>query len=196
MRRIRTPRREALSVDRTEGDASNDAMEEAQSASPTFDEVFPTHIDYVKGSLRRMGVMQSDVPDLCQEVLIAVHRKLPSFEGRAELRSWIWAICWRTASTYRRSSYRSREVSLGAFEIADQCVEPERAIYYGQCWRHVDRAIEALPVEQQRVFRMRFSGTMTMREIAADLNCNLQTAFSRLTAACRAAEFAVKNLGD
>jgi RNA polymerase sigma-70 factor (ECF subfamily) len=51
--------------------------------------------------LRAQGVPDWDTEDVAQEVFAVVHRKLEQFDG-ANLAGWIYGICKRTASQYRR----------------------------------------------------------------------------------------------
>lgn len=163
-------------------------------ATLEFDDVFPSQLQFIQRSLRRLGVKANDLPDLCQEVLIVVYRKIREFEGRAAVRTWLFSMCWRVVSAFKRKPHMNNEVSLGSLDLPDQGMSVDHVIYYGQCWDHIDRAILALPQEQQVVFRMRMVSTESMREIAETLNWPIQTAFSRLSAACRVAELAVRQL--
>ena len=72
-------------------------------------ELFAEHVHYVFRALRRLGVDESDVEDVCQEVFLVVDRRLPEFEGRSSLRTWIYAICLRCASRYRKRPHLRRE---------------------------------------------------------------------------------------
>ena len=56
-------------------------------------------------ALLKHGVREADVPDVCQETFVVVHRKLAEFEGRSALKTWIYGICARTASDYRRRAH-------------------------------------------------------------------------------------------
>ena len=49
---------------------------------PSTAQVFHEHARYVFRVLRYLGVREADVPDVCQEVFITVHRKIAEFEGR------------------------------------------------------------------------------------------------------------------
>jgi RNA polymerase sigma-70 factor (ECF subfamily) len=67
---------------------------------------------FVWRALRHLGVRRADLPDVCQEVFIVVHRRLPDFDTtKSSLSTWIYGICMRTASQYRRRSPHFREVS-------------------------------------------------------------------------------------
>src|SRR5262245_7483674 len=65
-------------------------------------QIFDEHARYVWRTLRHLGVADADLEDVCQEVFVTVHRKLPEFEGRSKLRTWLYGICLRVASDYRR----------------------------------------------------------------------------------------------
>src|SRR3954462_13772492 len=77
--------------------------------TPSMRTVFDEHARYVIRTLRHLGVQEADVEDVAQEVFVTVHRKLPEFEGRAKLRTWLYAICLRVASDHRRRAYVVRE---------------------------------------------------------------------------------------
>src|SRR5688572_19587060 len=89
--------------------ASQSEKEGASSPLPSFAEVYASNVRYVWQSLRRLGVGPGDLDDVCQEVFVIVHRKLPSFDGRSQVRTWIYGIALRCASAYRRNRAR-REV--------------------------------------------------------------------------------------
>src|SRR4051794_34808398 len=76
---------------------------------PEFREVFDTCAPYAWRTLRRLGVGEADVHDVCQEVFVVVHRRLGDFDGTSSLRTWVYGICLRTASQYRRRARHRRE---------------------------------------------------------------------------------------
>src|SRR5690349_20281254 len=76
----------------------------------TSRQVFDEHARYVFRVLKYLGVRESDVPDVCQEVFITVHRKIDGFEGRSSVRTWLYRICQRAASDHRRRAYVRREI--------------------------------------------------------------------------------------
>ncbi len=69
---------------------------------PAFDAVYAEHFSFVWRNLRRLGVRESHLDDASQEVWVVVHRRLPSFEGRSSLRTWLVGIAVRVASDHRR----------------------------------------------------------------------------------------------
>src|SRR5262245_17651468 len=75
-----------------------------------FPEVYQQTAPFVWRLLRRLGVREADVADMCQEVFVVVHRRLVDFDSSSSLRTWIYGICLRTASQYRRRAPQLREV--------------------------------------------------------------------------------------
>ena len=150
---------------------------------PAFAQVFEAHAPTVWRALRRLGVPESDVEDLCQEVFVVVHRKLPSFEGRSALSTWIYGICVRVASDHRKRAHVRRErptdeVPEGR-QSAPQIAELERE----QARRMLDRALAELDEDKRAVFVLYEVEELTMAQVADAVGCPLQTAYSRLYAA-------------
>src|SRR6266852_8343806 len=65
---------------------------------------FEHDASFVRQVLARLGVPRADRDDLLQEVFVVVCRKLDGYDGRSPFRSWLYGICLRTVSTYRRSA--------------------------------------------------------------------------------------------
>jgi RNA polymerase sigma-70 factor (ECF subfamily) len=158
---------------------------------PSLAEIFREHAPFVWRGLRRLGVPESDVEDVCQEVFVVVHRKLGEFEGRSSLRTWIYGICARTASDYRRSGRVRREV------VTDAPPEPSHeggqhdAVALRQARATLDRILDELDDDKRSVFVLYEIEELTMAEVAEALGCPLQTAYSRLHAARKVVEAGV-----
>jgi RNA polymerase sigma-70 factor (ECF subfamily) len=166
----------------------------AQSAPPGLPplaEIFREHAPFVWRGLRRLGVPESDVEDVCQEVFVVVHRKLGDFEGRSSLRTWIYGIAARTASDYRRSGRVRREVVTDAPpDVAHEGGQHD-ALALKQARAMLDRILDELDDDKRSVFVLYEIEELTMAEVADALGCPLQTAYSRLHAARKVVEAGV-----
>lgn len=158
---------------------------------PTLAEIFRDHAPFVWRGLRRLGVPESDVEDVCQEVFVVVHRKLRDFEGRSSLRTWIYGICARTASDYRRSGRVRREVVTDAPPDAPHEGGQHDALALKQARATLDRILDELDDDKRSVFVLYEIEELTMAEVAEALGCPLQTAYSRLHAARKMVEAGV-----
>jgi RNA polymerase sigma-70 factor (ECF subfamily) len=160
-----------------------------------FRAIYEAHLDFVWRSLRRLGVRQADAMDLAQKVFLTAHTKLPEFEGRSRLRTWLFAICQRVASDYRRSAPLRREVTTDASEIdlfgaslnADRSEARQRV-------QIAEAILDKLPEAQKLVFVMFELEEMSGDEIAELLGISVGTVRSRLRLARDAFGREVKRL--
>ncbi len=152
-------------------------------AASTVREVFDEHAGYVWRTFRHLGIPEADVPDLCQEVFVVVHRKLGEFEGRSSLKTWLYGICLRVASDHRRRAHVRNERAQ-----ADPGEHLASAGSFGPDARVEARAqLQALLAEldddKRTVLVLYELEGLTMKEVAEVVGCPLQTAYSRLHAA-------------
>jgi RNA polymerase sigma-70 factor (ECF subfamily) len=158
---------------------------------PSLAEIFREHAPFVWRGLRRLGIPESDVEDVCQEVFVVVHRKLGDFEGRSSLRTWIYGIAARTASDYRRSGRVRREVVTDAPPETAHEGGQHDAVALRQARATLDRILDELDDDKRSVFVLYEIEELTMAEVADALGCPLQTAYSRLHAARKVVEAGV-----
>jgi len=149
---------------------------------PTFSEVFRDHARYLWRALLGLGVRPGDVDDVCQEVFLIVHRRLPEFDGHA-LRSWLYAICLRVASEYRRSARVRREVSVEQIPDSEAPAGQFDAVLGRQLSARLLTVLDRLDDDKRAAFVLYEIEELALKEVAAALECPLQTAYSRLTAA-------------
>lgn len=155
-----------------------------------FDRIFREHGPFVWRALRRLGVAPSDVDDALQEVFVVVHRKLGEYEGRSQLRTWLYGIAVRVAASQRRRSHVRHEV-VTEQPLADDAAStstPEGAVAERQALAMLDRALDELDDEKRAVFVLYEVEGLEMAEVAEALACPVQTAYWRLHAARKEVE--------
>src|ERR1041384_4672985 len=155
----------------------------ARPELPSLSTIFDEHARYVIRTLRHFGVNAADVDDVAQEVFVTVHRKLPEFEGRSQLRTWLYAICFRVASDHRRRAYvvRERPTSSPPVDAGERSgQEPDTSL---ESRTFVQGLLETLDDDKRAVLVLYEIEGLTMREVAEIVGCPLQTAYSRLHAA-------------
>jgi len=158
----------------------------------TLTDVFRREAPFVWRALRRLGVREADIEDVCQEVFVVVHRKLGEFEGRSSLRTWIYGICARTASDYRRSARVRREIVTDAPPDAPADGRQHEALALREARAKLDRILDQLDDDKRAVFVLYEIEELTMNEVAEALSCPVQTAYSRLHAARKVVEAGVE----
>jgi RNA polymerase sigma-70 factor, ECF subfamily len=149
----------------------------------TFREVYLAHFGFVWGTLRRLGVREQDAQDLTQKVFIVVYMKLPAFENRSSLRTWLFRVCLNAASDYRRSAPIRREVATEPTEIDFLSGFQEDVHEDSESRRRVavaETILDKLPEAQRLVFVLFELEDMSGGEIAELLGISVGTVRSRL----------------
>jgi RNA polymerase sigma-70 factor (ECF subfamily) len=163
------------------------------SAVPSFAEVYRDHAAYTWRVLRRLGVREADVADVCQELFLVVHKKLPGFAHRSTLRTWLYSIAIRCASDYRRRAHLKREQPTTALDDRAPIDAPQPAsLAQREARELLDRILDTLDEPKRAVFVLYELEELPMAEVADAIGCPLQTAYSRLHAARAEFEAAVQ----
>ena len=152
------------------------------SEVPTFTEIFRDHAPYLWRALVSLGVQRSDADDLCQEVMLVVHRRLADFDGRS-LRGWLYGICYRVASDYRRSARRRRELSTDFVPDVPIAASQPDDVDARRAEARLLSVLDGLDDDKRAAFILFEVEGLTLKEIAEAVDCPLQTAYSRLQAA-------------
>jgi RNA polymerase sigma-70 factor (ECF subfamily) len=145
--------------------------------------VFREHAAYAWRVLRRLGVQEADVEDVCQEVFVVIHRRLAEFEGRSALRTWVYGICVRTASDYRRRASRRHERITENPPEQTAGDDPHESLAARQARGILDQILGDLDDDKRAVFVLFEIEQLAMIDVAQAVGCPLQTAYSRLHAA-------------
>lgn len=156
------------------------------SERPRFEDVFVACSPFVWRVLLRLGVQSRDVPDVCQEAFLVVHRRLPEFDSnRSALRSWIYGICLRVASDYRRRNPSHREAPEEALYEVGVSAPQEDALGSARAWNKLATVLDVMDPGKRDAFVLYELEALPMAEVAQILECPLQTAYARHHAARR-----------
>src|ERR1700730_7073255 len=70
---------------------------------PTFAQLYESQFSFVWRSARRLGTPEASIDDVVQEIFLVAHRKLPQFEGRSSIKTWVFGIVINVVRTHRRA---------------------------------------------------------------------------------------------
>jgi RNA polymerase sigma-70 factor (ECF subfamily) len=160
---------------------------------PTFEEVYREHVRFVWRTVRRLGVPEADVEDVCQHVFEVVHRQLPGFRGDSKLTTWLFAVVRRVVADFRRSAYQRRRADHGDVEIAVAADQEER-LERAQARALLDRLLDELDEDKRTAFVLCELEGMEVKDAAEMLGCPVQTIYSRLRSARERLEAAARRL--
>ena len=156
---------------------------------PTFESIVDEHGDYIHRTLRALRVPWNDVPEVAQEVLAAVHRRLPAFDpARAErpenaVRSWLIAICQRQARNYHRDRRRRGEHECLQADLDRELAEGpdnEEAYDARETTLILFELVDTLCPERRDVVVAYEVEGMPMSDVARAQGIPLNTAWNRL----------------
>jgi len=164
-------------------------------------------VDYVWNVVCRMGVPQSDAEDVVQEVFVTVYRRLGEFEGRAQLKTWVFSIAVHLVQHYFRTHARKPgdRASAKGTEIqslVDQRENgPANQVERRERYDALDRVLGQLDEGKRLVFVLAELEQLTLVEIGEVIGANPNTVATRLRAARQAfekalARFQTRELGN
>ena len=153
---------------------------------PTFRKAFDDHARFVWRALLGLGVAEADVPDASQQVFVVLHDRLVDLLPGASLRTFVYGICLRVASDFRRRAHRRHERLVAEPPEVSTGFSPEDRTADREALGALQAALGRLPPLQREVFVLYEIEELPMDEIAGALACPLPTAYSRLRLARRA----------
>jgi len=151
---------------------------------PDFPTIYDRYFAFVWRLAANSRVPHSHLDDVVQETFLVIHRRLPSFEGRSSLRTWIAAITRNTAAEFvRRKRHQMLGTAIDPDASASAAMSPAEQLEAVAAAELLDKFLDELPEEQRDVFLLAEVEQMTANEIAAVLETNPNTVRTRLRAA-------------
>ncbi len=126
-----------------------------------------------------------DLDDLVQLAAEQVFKKLPSFEGRSEFLTWVYAVCYRVLLKqrrwYRRWSLRFRleQEDDPVLSVTDDAL-PSAELERRQRARGLQAGLARLSERHRAVVVLHDLEELSIAEVAVIVDCNELTARSRL----------------
>jgi RNA polymerase sigma-70 factor (ECF subfamily) len=141
-----------------------------------------------------LGVPESSLDDVAQDVFVTVYRRLHSFEGRSQLKTWIFGIVRHTVCDFRRSQRRKGTSTLEQEPIDGGDAGPHEEALRRQGAALLHGALSCLSDEQREVFILAELEQLSAPEIASAVDANVNTVYSRLRAARQEFEVALTRI--
>lgn len=170
----------------------------SDGSSDDFQTIYREHYAAIWRFLLHLGVRKNDVADVTHNVFLIAYKKLPEFEHRSSLRTWLCGIALRVARSFNRSAAVRLEVSAEELALsgaggAEEAVDA--SLHSGQL-ALAQRLLDSLPAEQREVFVLHELEQMTGGEIAALMGTSLGTVRSRLRRARESFRRQLASLGE
>jgi RNA polymerase sigma-70 factor, ECF subfamily len=156
-----------------------------ESSAVEVSRVYEAHAGFVWKSLQRLGVRDPDLDDVLQEVFVVVHQRLSTFDGTSKVTTWLFGICLRVASAYRRRGFRRKETCVAEppEDTQRDSTSPEDEMAAAQTRRRLADLLDELDLDKRAVFVMFEIDELPCEEIAQIVGVPVGTIYSRLHSA-------------
>lgn len=129
--------------------------------------------------LDRMTRNASLIEEIINDTLLVVWQRAGSYNHSSKVSTWIFAIAYRKALKGIRALDEPMEGDADA-DPADEGWGPEAALSLQQMQHQVAKALDALPHAQRTVVNLAYYHGMAYEEIAAIMDCPLNTVKTRM----------------
>jgi RNA polymerase sigma-70 factor (ECF subfamily) len=135
------------------------------------------HADRVHGICRRVLGHPEDALDATQEALLAIARKIGTFDGRSQFTTWLYRVAANAAiDEARRRNRRPRPVELDVERPAEALLVDDAVT----ARLDVDAALASIPIEFRAAVALRDLAGLDYAEIARILDVPPGTVRSRI----------------
>ena len=172
----------------------------AASDLPAVAEIYAEFGTFVWRNLRRLGIPESHIEDAVQDVFLVIHRRLPEFEARSSLRTWIFGIVMRVAARerehLRNRAQRFAPVPSDTLEALAQPTgkDPFDRLVQQRAADLIELVLGELEEDKRNMLVMVELEEMPVVEVAQVLEINVNSAYTRLRLARRELEARLKRL--
>ena len=140
--------------------------------------MFERELDYIFGTLQRLGARPVDMDDLLQEIFLVLHRNWPTLDATHSLRPWLFGVAFRVVRTHRRR--RARETLFAALDPEDGAPGPEGSLQGQESLALLSAALQHVPVERRSVVIKHDLEGLEIIDIARQLSITKFGVYARL----------------
>jgi RNA polymerase sigma-70 factor, ECF subfamily len=139
---------------------------------------FDRELDYLFGTLQRLGAHPGDIDDLLQDIFLILHRNWPTLDATRSLRPWLFGVAFRVVRMHRRR--RARERCHGGLEPEDSGPTPEAWLQGQESLALLSTALERVPITRRSVVMMHDLDGLEVVDIARQLSLTKFGVYARL----------------
>jgi RNA polymerase sigma-70 factor, ECF subfamily len=150
--------------------------------SVPFRTLYEQHFKFTWRTLRYLGVPQALLEDAAQELWVVVHRRYGEFEGRSDIKTWLFAIAINVQRNIRRvEQRRAHHVPLPS-ELYATHGDPMVAREEKEGWALVLGFADTLDESRRAVFAAVLIEGLSASETAEMTGMTLDTVYNRVRA--------------
>jgi len=155
-------------------------------------EAFDRDLDYLFGTLQRLGARHADIDDLLQEIFVVLYRNWPTLDTTRTLRPWLFGVAFRVVRTHRRR--RARELPSEGLDPEDGAPDPEGQFQGQESLSLLAAALDLVPAARRAAIVMHDLEGLEVTDIARRLSITKFGVYARLHKGRRELASAVRRL--
>jgi RNA polymerase sigma-70 factor (ECF subfamily) len=144
-----------------------------------FAQLYRAYFPRLVRFLDRMTRNGALIEEIINDTLLVVWQRADAFNHSSKVSTWIFSIAYRKALKGIRSLDEPVDADPDA-EAGDEHDQPEAALSLQQLQQQVAQALDALPHAQRTVVNLAYYHGMAYEEIAAIMDCPLNTVKTRM----------------
>jgi len=141
-------------------------------------ETFDRELDYLFGTLQRLGAPLGDMDDLMQEIFVVLCRNWPNLDTTRPLRPWLFGVAFRVVRTHRRR--RARETPHAGLDPEDGAPSPEGWLEDQESLALLSAALGRVPFVRRSILIMHYLEGLEVTDIARRLSITKFGVYARL----------------
>jgi len=141
-------------------------------------EAFDRELDYLFGTLQRLGARPGDMDDLMQDIFVVLWRNWPNLDTTRSLRPWLFGVAFRVVRTHRRR--RARETPHAGLDPEDGAPSPEALLEGQESLALLSAALEHVPIVRRSILVMHYLEGLRVTDIARQLSITKFGVYARL----------------
>jgi RNA polymerase sigma-70 factor (ECF subfamily) len=141
-------------------------------------DAFERELDYLFGTLQRLGARRADMDDLLQDIFVVLYRNWPTLDTTRTLRPWLFGVAFRVVRTHRRRAIR--ELPDESLDPEDSAPGPERWLQDHESLSLLTAALDLVPATRRSVIVMHDLEGLEVVDIAHQLSITKFGVYARL----------------
>lgn len=151
------------------------------AAGPDLTQIYRDHHAFVWRIVRRLGVPDAGVDDAVQEVFVVLHRRRRELDFSGSIRGLLYGIARRVAKRSRDKAAAAAQLRVVGSATARENPEDDAATR--QKAAVLQAALDALDEGKRMTFVLADIEGLTIPEVAAAMEVNVNTCYARLRVA-------------
>lgn len=152
------------------------ALKAQQGDKAAYNRLLRDIVPFIRGVLLRSLAQADWADDITQEVLVSVHKSLHTYSADCPFGPWLMAIIAFRRTDYLRKHYGRRRHLRASLDDAEflrtHVTDP---VYAGE-YKDMEHALDSLPDQQRKAFRMIRIEGRSARETAKALGISVSAA--------------------